>query len=228
MATANTSPAAISTSAEGDQCVVLRRIGWRGYLTMLRVRGDRSRPSMIYLDGDLSLVSPAMVHERLSQRIGLFVTLVALGLRVDCLHTGHTTFRWRAKKGGVEGDHTYYFANEARVRGKTEVDLRVDPPPDLAIEIVHTHKADDALKVYRRLGVPEVWVCDEEELIIRVLRPSGRYARVASSVCLPDLTAADVLEWMKKPWETPDLTWMEDVQRWVRDVLGPRAQRRGG
>ena len=231
MATANPAPVVISTpaeAAEGDQCVVLRNIGWRGYKTMLRLRGDRPRPKFIYLDGNLSLVTPELPHERLSRRMGIFVDQVILGLRLPCFHCGQTTFRWKSKRGGVEGDHTYYFANEALVRGKMKIDLRVDPPPDLAIEVVYTHKADDALKVYRRLKVPEIWACDEVRLRILVRRADGKYVESSTSMAIPGLMGSDILGWMSRPYEGPDLDWMEDVRRWVKEVLVPRIQRREG
>ena len=58
---------------EGDQCVTLRGLDWKGYLTMLRLRGEHPAPRMVYLDGDLSLVSPSYVHEFLKKRLGAFV-----------------------------------------------------------------------------------------------------------------------------------------------------------
>jgi Uma2 family endonuclease len=41
--------------------------------------------------------------------------------------------------------------------GKKRVDLRFDPPPDLALEVVVTHRALDRMTIYARLRVPEVW-----------------------------------------------------------------------
>ena len=98
-----------------------------------------------------------------------------------------TTFRRRAKTGGVEGDQTYYLANEARIRGKDKLHLKTDPPPDLAIEAVHSHEADAAIEVYRRFKVPEVWICDEAGLVILVLQPNGRYAESPTSAAFPFL-----------------------------------------
>src|SRR5690348_2763174 len=89
---------------DGDQCVELRGFDWRGYSTMLRLRGERPCPRMIYLDGDLYLVSPSMRHENLKELLGIFVSEVVLGLDIPCRHTAQTTFRRRKKKGGVEGD----------------------------------------------------------------------------------------------------------------------------
>jgi len=179
---------------------------------------------MIYVDGDLLLVSPSLSHERLNLRVGFFLDLLILHLRLPSLKSGQTTFRRRKKRGGVEGDHTYYLANEPRVRGKMQIDLRTDPPPDLAIEVVNTHKADAALRVYRRLGVPEVWVCEEGSLSFLVRQANGRYSKSSNSLAFPFLTSAELLGWLDRPYTGPDFEWMEAAYRWVVEVLVPRAR----
>ena len=77
----------------------------------------------------------------------------------------------------------------ARVRGKTDRPGG-RPAPDLAIEVVYTHPAPGAGHL-PRLGVPEVWVCDEDGVRILVLQADGRYARVPTSRAFPFLTAAE-------------------------------------
>ena len=171
------------TEADGDQCVEFRDIDWKGYSTFLKVRGERSIPRMIYLDGSLFLMSPSFSHEYLTERFGWLVLVLVEELDMPCVPSRSTTLRRRAKRGGVEGDLSYYLANESRVRGKKQINLKIDPPPDLAVEVVLTHGADAALEVYRRVKVPEVWVYDEE-LTILSLQPDGRYAATARSVSL--------------------------------------------
>lgn len=207
---------------DGDQCVVFRDIDWKGYSTFLRVRGERSVPRMVYLDGSLRLMSPSYRHENLKERLGVLVTEVVTGLRIRCILSGQTTFRRRAKRGGVEGDHSYYLANADRVRGKKRLNLSTDPPPDLVIEAVATHEADDALEVYRRLRVPEVWVCDQSKLTIWILQPSGRYSESERSMALPILLASEIYHWVSRVDDETDTEWMLGVRRWVAEVLAPR------
>ncbi len=68
--------------AEGDPCVAIREIGWKGYCSLLRMRGDRSMPRMVYLDGTVWLKSPAFPHERLKTRLGQFVIELIVGLDI--------------------------------------------------------------------------------------------------------------------------------------------------
>src|SRR5215510_8497221 len=101
---------------EGDQCVEFPALGWKGYLTLLRLRGERSTPRMVYLDGTVWLMSPSFPHERLKKRLGWFVEEIVRAFGIPCVATASTTFRRRAKRGGIEGDETYYLANEVRIR----------------------------------------------------------------------------------------------------------------
>ncbi|MGP0065881.1 MAG: Uma2 family endonuclease [Isosphaeraceae bacterium] len=212
-------------AADGDRRVALRDVGWKGYLTLLRLRGERPTPRMVYLDGTVWLMSPTFPHERLKTRLDQFVTEVLVCLRIPYIPTASTTFRRQAKRGGIEGDQTYYIANEGRIRGKDRIHLRTDPPPDLAIEAVHSHDARQAIEVYRRFRVPEVWICDETELVILVLHPNGQYARSPTSATFPFLSAAEAYDWMRRPQTESELEWVDAMRRWVRRTLKPRVRR---
>ena len=206
---------------DADQVVELRGVGWAGYKTIARLRHGRSRPKLIYLDGDLTLVSPGQPHERLNVQVRRFFDEVVMSLRIPTFALGQMTWRRRKKEIAVEGDQTYYIANEHRVRGK-KIDLRVDPPPDLAIEVVVTNKADHALEVYARLGVPEVWVCEENQVRVLVLGANGEYNQVTQSLALPFLSAVEIFEQSRQPIGLSDLDYIDRLRRWVRDVLVPR------
>ncbi len=213
-----------TTDAGADQRVVFPDVGWKGYATLLKLRGERRQPRMVYRDGTLYLMSPAFPHEFLKERLGSIITEVVVGLDLPFRPAGSTTFRRKAKKGGVEGDLTYYLASEAKIRNRTALDLRVDPPPDLAVEVVWTHDADAAIEVYRRFKVPEVWVCGQDELKILVLQEGRRYAEAERSTVLPMLGVAEISRWVHMPWPMPQLEWIKALRRWVAEVLAPRRQ----
>ena len=226
IATAIISP---TREADGDQCVAVRDIGWKGYGTLLRLRGERPRPRMVYLDGtvwlDVAVVSARAAQE--AARLRFVDGDRSIDSRIPCVATGSTTFRRRAKRGGVEGDETYYLANEARIRGKDKIDLRTDPPPDLAIEAVISHDADEAVEVYRRLRVPEVWVCDEsrarhpgspaDAAVRRDRRPArhSRSSRRPKSLTGYSRPQTDVRDGMDRAF-----------RRWVGRTLKPRVRQR--
>ncbi len=229
MATATTTPTPVQAPdqvVQGDQRVVMRGIGWEGYLTMLRLQGERSRPQMVYLDGNLQLMSPSVIHERLNDRLGMFVRVVVEELDIPCEPTRETTFHRHEDEAGVQPDDSFYLANSEPIAakdGKEDIDLRVDPPPDLVIEVVHTHPATDAIEVLRRFGVPEVWVGDSDGLRILVRRANGRYIASKTSKAFPFLTAVEIIEWATRPGMASMTQWVKEVRRWVQEVLIPRA-----
>jgi len=210
-----------TTDSATEPCVVLRDVDWAGYESLLEIRGERSTPRIVYLDGSLFLMSPSFPHERLAERLGWFVMVVVEELDLPCIPSGSTTFRRGSKKGGVEGDKTYYLASASRIRGKADIDLEVDPPPDLAVEVIWTHKADAAVEVYRRLEVPEAWICDDRALTILVLQPSGRYEPAESSRAFP-VSASEIHEWIAKETEDDDTAWGKSLRRWVRGTVSSR------
>ncbi len=212
---------------DGDQCVELHDIDWNGYVALLRLRGDRSTPRMIYLDGTVWLMAPAFAHEKLKKRLGWLVEVIGEELDIPFIAAASTTLRRKAKRGGVEGDQTYYLSNADRVRGKKKLDLRIDPPPDLAIEAVYSHDADAAVEVYRRLKVPEVWICDESELVILILQRNGRYVRSSSSAAFPFLTAAEIYDWLSRPATMFDADWVRELRFWAKVTLVPRGSEQG-
>ncbi|WP_337173728.1 Uma2 family endonuclease [Paludisphaera sp.] len=224
MATAATTGS--TREADGDQLVALEGVDWAGYVAMLRLRGPRGLPRITYLDGRLSLVSPSYRHENLKKLVDYFIASTLAGLGLAFIPAGSTTFRRRGKRGGVEGDETYYIANHARIQGKATIDPRRDPPPDLAVEVVVAHDADDSIEVYRRLGVPEVWICTPEEVLMLVLGDDGRYAGAEASVAIPGVKPAEVRDWVARANAAGVTAWMDEVRRWAAEVVAPR--RRGG
>jgi Uma2 family endonuclease len=222
MATILDKPTTAVAAESGDQRVVLHDVDWLGYSRLLQIRGDRSVPRMIYLDGSVEFVSPSYPHEAATSRLGRLVATIAEELEIEYAATRSTTFRRRRKRGGVEGDESYYFENAPALKGKTEINLRVDPPPDLAIEVVHAHSAELAIEVYRRFRVHEVWVWEAGQLRILVLQENGKYAESSPSRVFPFVSAAEIAGWIDRPFEGLEAHWSRELRRWVRDVLAPR------
>ena len=211
--------------ADGGQCVELRDLDWDGYSTMLRLRGDRSTPKLIYLDGSLLLVSPSHIHESAEWRLGRLVEVILEEFAIPFHPAGSTTFRLQSEQAGVEPDESYYLAHELSVRGSDSRDLVLgpDPPPDLVIEVIHTHGATKAIEAYRRFGVPEVWVWKKSVLLILRLNDEGKYSESAASLAFPFIKAVEIAHWIGRPDSGSLLYWLSEFRRWVREILIPRA-----
>jgi Uma2 family endonuclease len=237
MATVTSTPAPVSAPAQasvepakGDQRVEFIGIGWEGYEALLKIQGEKSRPQIIYLNGDAYLVSPSNLHERLADRLGTFVRVIVEELDIPCEPTRETTFHRSDMEVGVQPDDSFYLANYRPIAakdGKEDIFLDVDPPPDLVIEVVHTHPATQAVEVLRRLRVPEVWVCKKDGLSFLIRKKNGRYVEAERSMSFPFLTATEVFDWVDRPGMASMTQRIKEVRRWVQETLVPRVRERG-
>ncbi|MBV8487347.1 MAG: Uma2 family endonuclease, partial [Planctomycetaceae bacterium] len=90
------------------------------------------------------------------------------------------------------------------------------------IEVVVSHDANDAVEVYRRIGVPEVWICEATRLTILCLESGGRYAKSERSRVFPVLTAGEIHAWVSRQNNESDTAWTKELRRRVAEVLAPR------
>jgi Uma2 family endonuclease len=128
---------------------------------------------------------------------------------------GGATWRRRDLAKGLEADECYYVASEPRVRGRDEVEINVDPPPDLAIEIDITRSTLDKQKIYAALGVPELWRWEDETLQVLVLGPAGKYVAVQKSLNFPDLPLSEIIRFMSLRHGKSETAWIKLFREWV-------------
>jgi Uma2 family endonuclease len=186
---------AVSSTAR-PQRLVLHGVSWREYTRMLRAFAERSGFRLTYDRGTLEIMSPLFEHEIDADLLGRFVVVLTEELGLPLQAGRSTTFRRRRMRRGLEPDHSWWIAREPQVRGKRRIDLRVDPPPDLALEVDVTHRTLDRMSIYARLGVPEVWRLDARGLTFQALQPNGRYAEQTHSPTFPLFTPADLMAYM--------------------------------
>ncbi len=139
------------------QCVRLSDIDWRTYTRLLRVFAEHPGVRLTYDRGELEIISPLLEHDDDSRFLGDLVFVLTEELGLPLKRGGSTTLRRRKRLRGIEADECFWIANATRLAGKRRLDLRADPPPDLAIEIDVSHSSLDHLAIYAALRVPEVW-----------------------------------------------------------------------
>ena len=198
-----------------EQKVILRGISWETYERLLADHGDRSVPRFAYDRGVLEAMSPSVEHEGLARTIAMIVSVVAEEREIDVFDAGSTTFKREDLERGFEPDGCFYIQNERRIRGKRRIDLTVDPPPDLVIEVDITSPSLDKLPIYAHIGVPEVWRHDGERLSIFRLE-GGQYVEASASRVLPPLDADVLSEFVAASWTQGRTAWVRAVRASVR------------
>jgi Uma2 family endonuclease len=132
---------------------------------------------------------------------------------------GSVTLRRRRRQRGLEPDRCYWIANEAAVRGKSRLDLRVDPPPDLAIEVDVTSSSLDRMSIYAALGVPEVWRVDNGTLTFQELGSKGKYTPISHSLSFRQVTPADLMNFWAMCAGQDENSVIRQFRVWVQQQI---------
>jgi Uma2 family endonuclease len=130
---------------------ILSNVSWETYEGMLADHRERSAPRLTYDHGTLEIMSPSPKREELNRTIAQLVEVVAEECKINVRNLGSTTFKRDDLVKGFEPDSCFYIQSASLIRGKEEIDLSIDPPPDLVIEIEISHSSLDKLSIYARI-----------------------------------------------------------------------------
>ncbi len=206
MATVNSPP---------EPRTILHNISWATYEGLLADHENSNAARFTYDRGTLEIMILSAKHEKPNRTISLLVELIAEEMEVDVENFGSTTFKREDLLRGFEPDTCFYIQNLARIEGKDEIDLTVDPPPDLIIEIDITHSSLDKLPIYAQIGAPEVWRYDGTKLAIFRLEV-GAYVERNESGVLPRLASADISRFIEDSKSLRRTAWVRSVRGWAR------------
>ncbi|WP_072619862.1 Uma2 family endonuclease [Spirulina major] len=198
--------------------VLLHPITWPQFEALLDCLGDHRASRIAYSAETLEIMTPLPEHEYYRDAIGDAIKDIADELDLDYESYGSTTWRREIKQAGLEPDNCFYFQNEALVRGKLTFDLNQDPPPDLALEIDLTHKSLARFPIYARLGVPEIWCYEQQELRLYTLQ-SGQYGEVERSPIFPMLPLRELPQLIESHRTQGRRALRRSVREWVRSQL---------
>lgn len=201
-----------------EQRLLLHNISWETYERLLADQ-QGGAPRFTYDRGVLEIMSPRAAHEEPNRALALLVEVLAGELDLDVRNLGSTTFRREDLQRGFEPDSCFYLQHEPQIRGKDEIDLLIDPPPDLVIEVDITHSSLDKLPLYAQVGVPEVWRYDGKRVAILALAGES-YGEVTRSSALPALTGADLARFIEESRAMRRAAWLRHVRAWAREHGG--------
>jgi Uma2 family endonuclease len=179
------------------RCIRLSNVTWSEYTKLLRIFGERPRIRLTFDRGELEIMSPLLEHDFDGSILGQFVVILTDELDLPFMPGGSTTMRRRERHKGIESDECYWIASAPRMAGKRRLDLRIDPPPDLAIEVDESHSSLDRMGIYAALKVPEVWRLDGDGLTFHVLDEHGEYQQSTTSHSFPVVQPADLFGFLR-------------------------------
>lgn len=171
-------------SVPPGQRVLLHEVSWQEFELILQDLGDHRAARIAYDNGNLEIMTPLSEHEDDKEIIGDLIKALLEELDVEFRSLGSTTYKNQAMLKGIEPDQCFYIQNEPAIRGKKRLDLTIDPPSDLALEIDITSRTHPS--IYQALGVLELWRFEQGKLQINVLQ-QGKYVEVENSAIFPGM-----------------------------------------
>jgi Uma2 family endonuclease len=162
--------------------LLLRDVDWAELENILVALGEHRSSRIAYHKGTLEIMSPLPEHELSKDFVTDMVKILLIEWDIIAYPLGSTTFKKQAMEAGIEPDQCFYINNAAAVQGKKRLDMDIDPPPDLAIEIDVTSRTHP--EIYAKLGVRELWRLRREQLEINHLQ-NGVYVVATESQFFP-------------------------------------------
>lgn len=199
------------------QSVLFHNISWTDFENILEELGEHRGTRITYNQGTLEIMAPLPEHEFDKELLSDLVKIILeeLDLERECF--GSTTFKNQSMAQGIEPDQCFYIKNHLLMRGKTRVDLTVDPPPDLAIEIDLTSKTQ--ISTYAALGVPELWIYEKNQLQIYTLQ-DGKYIQSVMSPNFPNLPIVEVIpEYIQRSKTEGASATLKRFRQWLRKQI---------
>ena len=199
------------------QQLLLEDVSWQQLESILAELGESRAARLSYSNGLLEIMVPLPEHEKAKEIIGDMVKILLSERGINYEALGSTTLKNERMTQAVEPDACFYIQNQAAVIGKNRLDMSVDPPPDLAIEIDLTSRTQ--LENYQILAVPELWRYARRGLQINVLQ-AGRYVESDFSPTFPDIPMLELINRYVQHSQVAGRTQaIQAFRSWVRENL---------
>src|SRR5438552_8218734 len=138
-----------------DERFLLRAVDWQAYRKISEaLSGHHVR--LTYDRGNLEFMTISYAHGNLGRLLGRLIVVLTEELALPIRSCGDMTCDREDLERGAEPDESFYIQNLARIQDKEVIDLAVDPPPDLGVEIDLSRSSRTRMAVYAAIRVPEL------------------------------------------------------------------------
>jgi Uma2 family endonuclease len=204
-------------SISAGQRIYLHDVSWAEFEQILLDLGEKRVTRIAYYAGELEIRMPLPEHERIKVLISNLLVVLLEELDLPWESLGSSTFKNSQMKTGIEPDDCFYLTNCQAIIGKKRLDLDIDPPPDLAIEVDLTSPTQ--LSAYEALAVPEIWRYQQGTLAIFILT-EGHYLESTVSLLFPSLPVqAGISAILERSNEILTSEARKEFRQWVRQNI---------
>ena len=192
----------------GEKRFVFHSLDWQRYQTLREMLSRERNVRFTYMHGILEVTMPLEIHEFSARLIEKFIWILVVELGMKVKTMGSTTLDREILDKSAEPDDAYYIQNQPLVAGR-DVNLEIDPPPDLVVEVDITHTDINKLQLYAAMGVPEFWriyaLCN------------GEYEEVKESPTFPLIPKVKLYEFLATARQD-EVDAELALRKWVRSI----------
>lgn len=198
-----------------SQHVTLQGVSWHTYQALLQDMGDHRATRLAYDRGILEIIKPSDLHEVLNRLLDRIITALTEELDLKIKAYGSTTLEREDLEKGVEPDSCYYIQNADQI-STLELDLRTDPPPDLAVEVDITISSQRRFTIYQQLQIPEVWQYTQRQGLVFYQWVDGQYVERGASPTFPHVSSQTLMDFLQRAPGQDDNAIIKALRQWIR------------
>ena len=198
-----------------DTQQLLSDVTWEEYQQLSDAFPDSAKVRLAYNEGTLEIMTLGFQHERYKEFLIRLVSLTALELDIDLESSGSTTLTKEEVRSGAEPDTGFYIEQAQVMLGRREIDLSIDPPPDIIVEVDITHSSWNKRAIYAKFGVPEIWHLVHTDLTIYVLDGSA-YREQETSLSFPFLSAQTLTHFLEESIVIGQGKALRNYRNWLK------------
>jgi Uma2 family endonuclease len=203
-------------AAIAEQRVFLREVSWKTFQALHQEVGP-ARGRLAYDRGLLEIMSPSYEHDVVSRLLALLVHALTDELSLPMLTAGSTKLERSDRRVAVQPDECFFVGGAMARRGRPELDLTRDLPPDLVVEVDISRSSRARMKIYGVIGIPEVWRWNGDEVEILLRRERGAYTVAGASGLFPRVSAPDLTAFVRRHHEDDHNAIVRAFRSWVRE-----------
>jgi Uma2 family endonuclease len=193
----------------------LEDISWDDYEQLLEELTEWPGMRVSYDRGRVEIMSPSFQHEKFIAFISGMGRILAEEMELTVEAAGATTYKQEKLLKGSEGDESFYVKNAGAIIGKRQIDLDIDPPPDVVVEVDITNESLSKFPIYAAFFVPEIWRYDGKQARIYHLADQN-YLEGDASLSFPFLTTQAMTEFLEQSKTQGQTAALRAFRQWVR------------
>lgn len=197
-----------------DGVLILPHIPWAEFEFVAKALDDRRDVRLSYYRGKMEITMPSPEHEEYVDLIQDLTRLLVreLGLRMES--RGTALLKRELRETGAQPDGCFYIQHAAEIIGKRQLDLTIDPPPDIVVEVDLSTDLRGKFTIYATLGVPELWRYDGLSFEMYHLTETG-YVEAPASLAFPFLTASVMTDFLEQSKEFGQDAALDEFRNWI-------------